>query len=199
MPQPPLAADPSDAQEPDPVGRAGAHRPPGAGNPPAQTASRLHTHLGSHQVTRVVYGAIIGLALIVALQSHPPRAVLMIGWLLGTAVAVALAEVYSEFVGTETRERHRVTRHQFGHMLDDAVAVAFGIAFPAVFFLLAAVGLVELGTAFALAERSGLGLLGFYGYWAARFAGASVRWALLQAALLALVGAALVLLKSLLH
>jgi hypothetical protein len=35
----------------------------------------------------------------------------VVGWLLGTAIAVALAEVYSEVIGVETRERHRV-RHR---------------------------------------------------------------------------------------
>lgn len=67
----------------------------------------------------------------------------MTDWLLGTAVAVALAELYSEVVGTETSERHRVTRHQLRHMFDDAAAVAFGVAFPAVFFLPAAVGVIR--------------------------------------------------------
>ena len=33
-------------------------------------------------------------------------------------------------------------------MLDDALAVAFGVAFPGVFFVLAIVGLLELDTAF---------------------------------------------------
>jgi hypothetical protein len=102
--------------------------------------ARLESHLGSRQVARVIYGAIIGLALIVALQGYPRSAGQMIGGLLGTAVAVGLAEFYSEVVGPETGERHRVTRPQMRGMLDEAAAVAFGVAFPAVFFLLAAVG-----------------------------------------------------------
>lgn len=160
---------------------------------------RIHAHLSSRQVARVIYGAIIGLALIVALQSHPPGAWTMEAWLLGTAVAVGLAEVYSDVVGTETSERHRVTRVELLHMLEQAGGVAFGIAFPAVFFLLAGVGVIELSAAFSLAKWSGLGLIGFYGYWAARFSGAPVPRALLQAALVALVGGALIALKSLLH
>ena len=35
-------------------------------------------------------------------------------WLLGTAVAVALAEVYSEVVGVETSTRHPVSRPDLG-------------------------------------------------------------------------------------
>jgi hypothetical protein len=159
----------------------------------------LEAHLGSRQVAGVVYGAIIGLALVVALESHPPGPGFMVGWLLGTAVAVGLAELYSEVVGAETSTRHRVTHPDFMHMLEDALAVAFGVAFPAVFFLLALLGLLAVESAFTLAKWTGLGLIGFYGFWAARFAGTPTSRALLQALLVALVGAALIALKALLH
>ena len=159
----------------------------------------LEQHLGSRQVSKVVYGAIIGLALIVALDSHPPEPGVMAIWLLGTAVAVGLAEVYSEIVGTETSTRQAVTRRDVGHMVKDAVAVGYGVAFPAVFFALAALGLLRVETAFSIAKWSGLGLIGFYGFWAARFAGAPPHRALLRGALVALVGAGLIVMKSLVH
>jgi hypothetical protein len=161
--------------------------------------TRLESHLGSRQVARVIYGQIIGLALIVALQGYPPSAGKMIGWLVGTAVAVALAELYSEVVGVEASERHRVTRHQLRPMADDAAAVAFGVAFPAVFFLLAAIGVMRTEFAFTLAKWSGFVLIGFYGYWAARFSGASVLRALVHGGLTGLVAASLILLKAALH
>jgi hypothetical protein len=161
--------------------------------------TRLEGHLGSRQVGKVVYGSIIGLALVVALEEHPPTPGVMTVWLLGTALAVGLAEVYSEVVGVETSTRRPVTRPQFGHMAEDAAAVGFGVAFPAVFFLLAALGLFQVETAFTVAKWSGLGLIGFYGFWAARFAGATPRGALLKGALVALVGAGLIGLKALVH
>jgi hypothetical protein len=68
-----------------------------------------------------------------------------------------------------------------------------------VFFLLATLRLIDLGTAFAIAKWSGLGLIGFYGYWAARFAGASVPRALVQAALVAAAGGILIAFKALVH
>jgi hypothetical protein len=159
----------------------------------------LEEHLGSRQVGRVVYGAIIGLALIVALESHPPTAGVMTVWLLGTAVAVALAEVYSDVVGAETSTRRPVSRRDLGHMWEDAAAVGFGVAGPAVFFLLSALGLFEIGTAFTIAKWCGLGLIGFYGFWAARFAGAAPHRALLKGVLVALIGAGLIALKALVH
>ena len=123
----------------------------------------------------------------------------MIVYLLGTAVAVGLAELYSEVVGAETRNRHRVTRTQLTHMVDDTLAVAFGVAFPALFFLLALIGVVSLDTGFTLAKDCGLALIGCYGFWAARLAGAPLHQALLRGVLVALVGGALIVLKSLLH
>jgi hypothetical protein len=159
----------------------------------------LEAHLGSQQVVQVVYGSVIGLALVVALEHEPPAAGVMASWLVATGIAVALAHLYSEVVGTETRERRRVTRHQVGHILEGSAAVAFGVSFPAVFFLLAAVGVFELHTAFELAKWSGLGLIGFYGFCAARLAGASVARALLQGVWVAAIGGAVIAFKAIVH
>ena len=159
----------------------------------------LEAHLSSRQVSRIVYGAIVGLTLVVAVRRHPPTAGVMAAWLLVSAVTVALAEIYSDVVGAETRERHRVTRRQVSPMLKSAGAVALGIGFPAVFFLLAHVHVIELDTAFTIATWGGLGLIGFYGYWAARFAGAPVLRALAQAAMVAAVGGIVIVFKALVH
>lgn len=159
----------------------------------------LEAHLSSRRVGKVVYGSIIGLALIVALDGHPPGPGVMVVWLLGTALAVGLAEVYSEVVGTETSTRRQVDRLQLRGMAVDASAVGFGVAFPAVFFLLSALGVLAVDTAFSAAKWTGLGLIGFYGYWAARFGGSSPARAALEGVAVALVGAGLILLKSLVH
>jgi hypothetical protein len=159
----------------------------------------LEAHLQSRQVSRVIYGSIIGLALVVALELHPPGNGVVVASLVATAIAVALAELYSEIVGAETRERHRVTREQVVEILDDVLAVGFGIVFPAAFFVLAAAGLFADETAFTLAKWSGVGLIGGYGYFAGRLAGASNGAALLQGVGAALIGAALIAVKALVH
>jgi hypothetical protein len=159
----------------------------------------LEAHLGSRQVAKVVYGSIIGLALLLAVSGHPPSSAGMVALLLGTAVAVGLAEIYSEVVGIETSERHKVTRAEWAFLLEEAAAVAFGSGFPAVFFVLSMLHVLEQHTAFTVAKWTGLALIGFYGFWAARLAGASTSHALLKGALAALIGAGLILLKSLVH
>ena len=170
----------------------------------AASASRslraaVEGHLGSRDVSRVIYGAIVGLALVVALEHHPPGAGATTAALLGAAVAVGLAEVYSEAVGEEARLRRRVTFAQLRTFAGDAVAVTFGAAFPVMFFVLAGLEVVELSTAFTLAKWSGLGLICGYGLLAARLAGSGWRRSILQAAAVGAIGGALIVLKALVH
>jgi hypothetical protein len=159
----------------------------------------VEDHLGSTQVSRVIYGAIIGLALVVALEHDPPGAGVMVGTLAVTGVAVGLAELYSEVVGTEVRTRRRIPREHVREIAADVGAVIFGISFPAVFFLLSGVGAMEVDTAFELAKWSGLGLTGFYGFCAARLSGMGLGGALAQAAAVAAIGGFLIGLKAVIH
>ena len=159
----------------------------------------IAAHLGSRQVSRVLYGSIIGLALVVALEAHPPGPGTIAATLVATAIAVALAELYSEILGAETRTRARLERHQIIDLLDETVAVAIGITFPALFFLLAELGAIDLDAAFAIAKWSGLGLITAYGFAAARLAGDTVLGSLRRAGIAALVAAFLIIIKALLH
>jgi len=133
------------------------------------------------------------------LEQHPPAPAVVVGSLLATAVAVGLAELYSEVVGVETRTRRHVAREQVAEMLDDAVAVAFGVAFPAVFFVLAGLDAISSDTAFRIARWSGLGLIGFYGYTAGRLAGEPQLRCVLQALAVVAIGGALIAVKALIH
>ena len=164
-----------------------------------QMRDAIVAHLGSRQVSRVLYGSIIGLALVVALEAHPPRAGVVAVTLVATAVAVGLAELYADIVGTETRTRARVGRRQLVEMLDEIGAVATGVAFPSIFFLLAAAGAIDLDAAFTVAKWSGLALITTYGFVAARFTGATVLGSLRRAGIAGLIAAFLIVIKALLH
>src|SRR5436190_1382075 len=102
----------------------------------------LYAHLRSRDVARVIYGAIIGLALVVALEAHPPTTAGAIAAIAGTAIAVGLAEAYSEVVGGEARSRRPAGLTQVRGAGLHAGAVTFGAGFPAVFFVLAAAGVM---------------------------------------------------------
>jgi hypothetical protein len=159
----------------------------------------IEAHLGSELVSRVIYGSILGLALVLVLDAHPPSTGVVIGSLLATGIAAGLAELFSEVVGTVTRTRRPVERSKWGSLVDSASAVAYGVSFPCLFFLLAALGWIEQPTAFDLAIWSGLGLIGAYGFVAARFAGLGTGRALLFAAAIAAVALALIAFKALIH
>jgi hypothetical protein len=123
----------------------------------------------------------------------------MAGFLLATAVAVALAEMYSDVIGTETRTHARIESARKRHIAKEAAAVACGIGFPAVFFVLASANAIEVDTAFTIAKWSGLGLIGLYGYFGGRLSGRSVPGSILHALAVGLIGGFLIAFKALLH
>jgi hypothetical protein len=172
-------------------------RPPERAGGPIRRS--IEAHLGSRQVSRVIYGSIIGLALVVALEAHPPSPAVVVATLTGTAIAVGLAEMYSELVGHETVAHRKPTRAEVRRLAGDVGAVGFGILFPDVFFIVAAAGAIEEDTAFTIAKWTGLGLIGVYGFAGARLSGGGVIASLTQAAAVALIGAFLIVLKSLVH
>jgi hypothetical protein len=159
----------------------------------------IYEHLGPSQFSRLIYGAIVGLALIVGLEHEEPAPGVMAGTLIATGVAVGLAEFYSEFLGTEVATRRRVDRARFRELAANVAAVTFGASFPAIFFVLAAAGAMEIDAAFEVAKWSGLPLTAFYGFCAARLRGEGLPAALFQAALVALIGGFLIAFKALLH
>jgi hypothetical protein len=148
----------------------------------ATVRNRIEAHLGSRDVTCVLYGSIVGLAVVVALEAHPPGAGQTVAALAGTALAVGLAELYSEVVGEEARTRRRVGSLRLREFAGEAVAVAFGAGFPAVFFVAAATGLIVA-----------------YGLAGARLAGSGWSRAVLQALAVGAIGIFLIVLKALVH
>jgi len=147
----------------------------------------------------VIYGAIVGLAVLVALQDHPPGAWETVAILSGTALAVGLADVYSEAVGAEVRTRQRIASGQLRVLGAEALAVAFGAGFPAVFFVAAGLGALSVELAFTLARWCGLGLICVYGFLGARLSGANTGRAVLEAAAVGAIGGFLIALKGLVH
>jgi hypothetical protein len=169
-----------------------------AGRPGALRRA-LEEHLGSRDVARVVYGAVIGLALVLALQQHRTSAEEATGALVGTAVAVGLAELYSDLVGFEARSRRAAGGAQVRDYAAGAVAVTLGAGFPAIFFVLAMSGAIDVDTAFTAAKWTGLALLCAYGFLAARLSGSGVGRSILHAAAVGAVGGILIVIKALLH
>src|SRR3954462_8339711 len=159
----------------------------------------IESHLGSRDVSRVLYGTIVGLALLLALEEavHSPGQTA--GFLVATALAIGFAELFSEAISQEARTRTRIRPADLRPLARDAVAVVIGAGFPAVFFVLAALGVMTEHTAFSFAKWTGLGLVCGYAFLAARMSGAQMTHAARHAAIAGLFGVILVEVKSLLH
>ncbi len=156
-------------------------------------------HLQSRDASRVIYGSVIGLALVVALESHPPSAGQAVAAIAGTAVAIGLAEMYSDVLGGEARTGVPIRGAQLRSVALEALAVMFGAGFPLVFFALAAAGAFDVELAFKLSKWTGFGLLCAYGFVAGRLSGSGAGGAALHAAAVGAIGGALIALKALLH
>jgi hypothetical protein len=159
----------------------------------------VESHLGSQDVSRVLYGTIVGLALVLALETDAHRAGESAAFILATALTIGLAELFAEAISQEARTRTTIRRRDLKPLARDAIAVVIGAGFPAIYFILAALGVMKGHTAFTLAKWSGLALVCGYAFLAARMAGAHYRHATRHALAAGIVGVALIVLKSLLH
>jgi VIT1/CCC1 family predicted Fe2+/Mn2+ transporter len=159
----------------------------------------VESHLGSEDVSKVLYGTIVGLALVLALEADAHRAGESAVFILATALVIGLAELFSEAISQEARTRTVLRRRDLRPLARDAIAVVIGAGFPSIYFILAALGLMEGHTAFTLAKWSGLALVCGYAYLAARMSGAHVRHATRHAVAAGIVGVVLIEVKSLLH
>jgi hypothetical protein len=157
------------------------------------------SHLGSRDVARVLYGTIVGIALVVALESKEHTAGENATYIFVAAVVIGLAELFSEVISLEARNRRRINRVDARPLARDAIAVVIGAGFPAVYFVLAAAGVMTVHTAFVLSRWSGLGLVIVYAFAAARLSGAGRLHSARHAATAAVVGLILVELKALVH
>ena len=179
-------------------------RQPSDGARPAAVSRRhaggLEQHLGSRQVAKVVYGSIIGLALVVALEAHPPAPGVMAVWLRRHGRRGRPRRGLQRGRGRRDPHRQPVTRRRAGATWSRTPSrSAFGVAFPAVFFVALGHGPVRdrHGVHDRQVDRPGADrLLRVLG---GPVRGASPHRALLKGALVALIGAGLILLKSLVH
>ena len=162
-------------------------------------ARTVEDHLGSRDVGRVIYGSVIGLALVVALQDHPPTAAQTAVEFIAAALAVGLADAYSEAVGGQARTRRQIGAAEIRTAVRNALPVIFGAGFPAVFFCIAAAGLLDTSAAFTVSKWTGLGIILGYGFLAGRLSGAGVGRAVVHAALVGAIGGGVILLKAVVH
>jgi hypothetical protein len=148
---------------------------------------------------RSIYGAILVLALLLALQEHPPgpfRAALLVS---GTVLAVLAAEVYAEVLGMEFDLGRTATREEFRHELRKFGPITLSAEVPVLVLVLSGFGLFSEHLAFQLAIWLTVALIAAEGFLARRLAGRSLFASLRSACVLGGIGIALAVFKQLAH
>jgi len=148
---------------------------------------------------RSIYGSILVLALLLALENHPPTPLRAAGMIAGTVLAVLAAEAYAENLGDELTLGRRLTREERLAQFRELAAMTVSAEAPVAILLLAAVGVLDEETAFRLARWSTLVLLLIGGYLARRLAGTSRLSAAWSGLMVFGVGVVISVLKSWLH
>ena len=158
-----------------------------------------HGRSDGHLAARGIYGAIVVLALLLAIKAHPPGPWVAAAMVAVSVFAVLAAEVYAELLGLEidlgrvaTRDERRAKLHELGPITLSAEA-------PVLVLVLSGLGLIDEDLAFDLAVIVTIALITVDGFLARRLAGRSLAASLRSAAVLGSLGVALALLKGLTH
>ena len=159
---------------------------------------RIIENIDGHRVAKTIYGTIIILVVIVTMQDHPPSAIGTVATIIMTGLGVALAEIYSDFIGISIKERAVLDKSKRRHILKDVSAVMTGAWMPLPFIIMAKLGFFSLEFGLVLAKWAMVGVLLFYGYIASRLSGQSHPKSFLYAIAASSIGAFVVFFKQLL-
>ena len=156
-------------------------------------------HGDGHLAARGVYGAIVVLALLLAMKEHPPGPWAAAGLVTVSVLAVLAAELYAELLGLEidlgraaTRAEQRAKLHELGPITLSAEA-------PVAVLVLAGLGLIDEKRAFDVAVIVTIALITVDGFLARRLAGRTVTESLRSAVFLGSIGVALAVVKQISH
>jgi hypothetical protein len=153
----------------------------------------------AQRAARAVYGSIIALAVIVVLEEAGADAGEVLAAVIGSVVGAMLAEGYAEYIAAVIRERRHPGRTE---VLDTAADVGVGTLAALVAlvpFVLAALSVIELDTAYEIAPWLGLGVIGGYALFANRAAGLSRAQTVVFTAIALALGLALIAIKTVSH
>ena len=158
-----------------------------------------HGHGDGHLAARGVYGAIVVLALLLAMKEHPPGPWAAAGLITVSVLAVLAAELYAELLGLEidlgraaTRAEQRAKLHELGPITLSAEA-------PVAVLVLSGLGVIDEDRAFDLAVIVTIALITVDGFLARRLAGRTTAESLRSAVFLGSIGVALAVVKQISH
>jgi hypothetical protein len=156
-------------------------------------------HSMGHYAARSVYGAILVLALLLALQQHPPGPFHAAILVAGTILAVLAAEAYADLLGAEVDVGRPPSRAERREKIRELAVVTGAAEGPVLMLVLAGLGLIDTELAFRLAVGITIGLLFLVGFLARWLAGRSLAASLQSSFLIGGLGVALAVLKHFAH
>ncbi len=159
----------------------------------------LDEQLGEKQATHGVYIEIVVLAVIIALEGKRTSDSDIVLSLFGAIIAIVLAELYSYYLGTMVGSGRRPTRIELQRAAVATGSSLVAIVPPVALLMLGVLGVISLKAGFEASKWTGVAIIGAYALVAHRRAGLTTRASVPLAALLALIGLGLVLLKQYFH
>lgn len=110
-----------------------------------------------------IYGSLAVMAVLVALENHPPTALRVAAQLFGVTIAIAVAKAYAEIIADTLHRGRRLSVEEGREILRKVSPVLFGSQGPTIVMLMSAFGLFSVDTAIEVGKVLVLVLLFVYG------------------------------------
>lgn len=155
--------------------------------------------LNERFASKVLYGLVAVIALLVVMELHPPGALEAILTLFVATLAIAMAEAYSETIAAMLVSERRPTAAEMRHLWSEVTPI-ISSAQPSMLVLAAALlGLISVEGALQLAQLVSIALLFLYGFRVGQLLHGTLLRQVFTGLLMASAGLLIVLIKVLFH
>lgn len=156
----------------------------------------IERYYGNDRASKVIYGVIlISAYLITQGHSDGTTALSLTFGTLFAAVAIVVAEVYSDIIGRTIKNKRELTKAERHEIEKDSLAIVSVSIWPSVLFFLSHLGLFSVQTAFYISYLLLLSVLILFSYIASRLSDKSKLKSFLWAGIITFVGVGVVLIK----
>lgn len=145
--------------------------------------------------SKAVYGLILITVVLIGLERHATDSMEVALKVLLAAIAIVIAEIYSEYLGEKIKRKKALSKREHKEISHDASAIFAVSLYPALIFLISALGLYSIEVAFKIAYTLSLIGLGAFGYIASMYAGDPRSTSIKRTLLAVFIGFAVILLK----
>jgi hypothetical protein len=110
-----------------------------------------------------IYGSLTVMAVVIAMEDHPPPSLSAAARLFGVTVAIAAAKAYAELIADTLTRGRKLNAEEGRGLLHKVSPILFGAQAPTVVFLMSAFGWFSVETAIQVSRLLVLMLLFVYG------------------------------------